>query len=466
MTTSRTPHARSPARRRRPASLTFTAGMASYLDSGALAASGFAIGGFYVGPLGLDTLTIGVLLGLQTLAFAIGAVAGGLLSDRLGRRRVLLAALFLYAAGVATLAAAQGQATLAVGAILTGLAIGADLPSSLALLSEGTPTRKARSLANSQLLWVTGLGATAAIAFALSSLGETAGRLLFVHLLLVSLIVLGLRMNMPESREWSTARHRADGHAHHAVLDRGTTTVTHATPHDQGASDPVDASGPARPAAATGGSLSPTPTENTSRSFHIPAAVVAVTAYYTLWNLGANTLGQFRPYLWTQVLGGTSRGAAALILMAVPFAVIGGLMFARLADSPLRGRWVLTASILTTTGWLSVAIWPSQPTFIALVFCFAAAAAVSGEAMYKIWIHDFVPTLSRATVQGTSLAAARVVTAGFALLTPSLARLEPRLVFGVICAAQAAATLIAVQLIARRTLLAPRRAQAPAQTGK
>src|SRR6478735_7459419 len=101
MTTSRTPHARSPARRRRPVSLTFTAGMASYLDSGALAASGFAIGGFYVGPLGLDTLTIGVLLGLQTLAFAVGAVAGGLLSDRLGRRRVLLAALFLYAAGVA-----------------------------------------------------------------------------------------------------------------------------------------------------------------------------------------------------------------------------------------------------------------------------------------------------------------------------------------------------------------------------
>lgn len=441
-------------RRQRPARLTLTAGMTSYLDSGALSASGFAIGGFYVGPLGLDALTIGALLGLQTLAFAVGAVSGGLLSDRLGRRRVLLTALFAYAIGVALLAAAHAHATLAAGAILTGLAIGADLPSSLALLSEETPTRKARSLAISQLLWVIGLGTTATFAFVLSDLGETAGRLLFVHLLAVSLIVLALRVNLPESREWRTAHHDA----HHGAIDSGDSIVE-APPHDQAGGSPFGAFGSVGPSAVTSAPVGAAPEAITGRSFRMPSVVVVVTAYYTLWNLGANTLGQFRPYLWTHILGGTGRSAAALVLLAVPFAIIGGLMFARLADSPLRGRWLITASILTTAGWLCVAISPSRPTFVALVFCFAATAAVSGEAMYKIWIHDFVPTLSRATVQGASLAAARVVTSGFVLLTPPLARFDPRLLFAVICAASAAAALIAVHIIVRRSPPAPRPSQ-------
>ena len=57
------------------------AGMASYLDAGALVTSGIAIGGSYAGTLGLDAGTVGALLGLQTLMFALGALCGGRLGD-------------------------------------------------------------------------------------------------------------------------------------------------------------------------------------------------------------------------------------------------------------------------------------------------------------------------------------------------------------------------------------------------
>lgn len=425
--------------RRRSPSLTATAGMASYLDSGALVASGFAIGGFYVDPLGLDALTVGALLGLQTLSFATGAIAGGRLGDHLGRRRVLVTSLGVYACGVAVLAGAHHPTTLALGCLLTGLAIGADLPSSLALIAEEAPTRKARSLVIAQLLWLGGLGATGILALALADHGELAGRLLFVHLLIVSLAVLALRVNLPESREWRAARQRADGrtpdHATTAELSEGVT-----------ASQPA---GLTRSRAAAGGAVSsPAGPDNRTRRMLAPA-VIAITAYYTLWNLGANTLGQFRPYLWTQLLAGTERGAALLMLLPLPIAVISGVLFARVADRPRRARWVVAGSLLTAAGWLAVTISPSPVAFSALVICFAAGAAVSGEAMYKIWVHEFVPTLARATVQGTSLAVARVAAAAFALVTPTLALADPRGLFAALCGAQVAATLIAVRLSAR-----------------
>lgn len=76
------------------------AGMASYLDAAALVTSGIAIGGYYAAPLQLGPETIGSLLGLQTLAFAVGALFGGRLGDRFGRRAIFTFSLVLYAAGV------------------------------------------------------------------------------------------------------------------------------------------------------------------------------------------------------------------------------------------------------------------------------------------------------------------------------------------------------------------------------
>ena len=86
--------------------LVLTAGMASYLDAGALVATGLAVGVFYRSALSLGNVEVGVLLGLQTLAFAVGALVGGRWGDRVGRRRVLVLALAAYAVGVALLAVA------------------------------------------------------------------------------------------------------------------------------------------------------------------------------------------------------------------------------------------------------------------------------------------------------------------------------------------------------------------------
>lgn len=396
--------------------LTWTAGMASYLDSGALVASGLSIGGFYVTPLGLSPFQVGFLLGLQTLAFALGALIGGRLGDRIGRRTVLLASLTGYAAGVALLAIAQAPPALAVGVTLSGLAIGADLPSSLALVAESTHTRKAAHIVATQLLWVTGLGVTGMLGLLLAPLGELAGRLLFIHLLVVSIVVVLLRVNLRESPEWAAAR--GAERAYQASVVR------------------------ARPAHRQQPGIEPNPPQG-----RVSAAVAAITLYYLLWNLGANTLGQFRPYLWTQLMGGNERGAAALILLSLPIALGGGLLFANKADGATRDRWVWWGSVLTALGWLTAAVSPTPAAFVVLVVCFAAGASVSGETIYKIWVQEAVPTLQRATVQGATIAAARVLAGAFALITPTVALAAPHALFIGLCVCQLAATWTAMRFM-------------------
>lgn len=381
-------------------------GLASYLDAGALVTSGLAVGGIYADTLPLGDGAVGALLGTQTLAFAGGAVAGGRLADRIGRRRVLLVSLVLYALGVALLAGAQGPATLAAGLVLSGLGIGADLPSSLALASESAPVgRKGRQVALTQVFWGVGIGATGLLALLLSPWGEAAARLLYLHLLLVALVTLGLRLSVRETVEWTEAR--------------ATRTVT-----------PVrDRLGPLRGPAAT--------------------AALATGLYYALWTLGANTLGQFKPYLWVQVLGGSAGGASALLLLALPLGLTGSLVFAAVADSGRRTRWVAVGSLTVAAGWALLLVVPGRATFVLLVAVSALGATLAGESLYKVATQELVPTLQRATVQGLTMAVARVLAAGFAVVTPALARADLSLLVGIVLVTQLLAAGIALAWLPR-----------------
>lgn len=50
----------------------------------------------------------------------------------------------------------------------------------------------------------------------------------------------------------------------------------------------------------------------------------------------------------------------------------------------------------------------------------------------KLWTQLQFPTLLRTTAQGTILAAARLLAAAFAVITPALVAISPRLLFGIL----------------------------------
>ncbi|MET9539387.1 MFS transporter [Streptomyces sp. NPDC006553] len=389
------------------------AGMASYLDAGAIVSTATALV-LYEPHLGLDNAAIGRISALLTFCFAAGALAGGRLGDRFGRRRVLTATVLLYLLGTLLMAGAQDPVMLYVGAIIVGLAIGADLPVSLALISEEAPPQlKGRMIALSGLLWAVGIIAATLLAVVATQLGESGARLLYGHLVLVAAIVLGLRTTLRESAEWTAAREKrnlAAGGDEEIRLGALRQLFT-------------------RPLLAT---------------------MLATGLYYALWNLGANTNGQFGEFLWAKLTDQSLQSLTVLKAAAIPFAVAALLVFMWVADRPARRSWFIAGTLLALTGYaLPVLAGPSPFTLAALLLLTAIGASFSGETMYKIWSQELVPTLLRSTVQGVTMAFARLLAAAFAVVTPTLATDHSTALFSLNLGFACAAALIALLWIPR-----------------
>ena len=405
------------------------AGMASYLDAGALVTSGIAIGGYYAAPLGLGPGTVGTLLGLQTLAFAAGALFGGRLGDRFGRRRIFTFSLLLYAAGTGLLLVATGPVPLYAGVLATGVAIGADLPVSLALANEEAPPgRKGTMVVFSGMLWLAGIVAVLGLSSFMGAQGLRGGRILFAHLLLVAIVVLLLRRTLAESAEWSAARHTADSHP----------TVD---------SENVEFS-------------------RVRELFRPPVvhALLATGLYYAAWNLGANTLGQFGTFLWTALAGGEVEQFSRIALLGLPVGFLAGLAFLRVIDRPARYTWFAVGSALIVVAWALPALFGANRfTLVAVLLLSGLGNAFAGEAVYKVWTQELFPTLLRATATGVTMAFTRAVAGLAALGTPAFALGHTRLFFGLLFGCALCAAVIGLAWVPRLAV-APGPEQGPAGT--
>lgn len=133
------------------------AGMASYIDAAAIVSSGIALV-LYQHSIGLTEGQIGILSALLTVGIATGAILGGRLGDRFGRRRIFLLTMLLIAIGAGLLALTQGFALLAIGTAMVGLGAGGDLPVSLATISEAADDHnRGKLIGFSQILWTLGI---------------------------------------------------------------------------------------------------------------------------------------------------------------------------------------------------------------------------------------------------------------------------------------------------------------------
>src|SRR3954469_14773132 len=118
------------------------AGMASYLDAGSIVAIGAGMTLFQK-TFSLSDSAVGTLaaIGPNAIGCALGALIGGWLGDKLGRKRIYQYDLIVYAAGILCIACAVNREMLFLGTIVVGLAVGADVPTSLALVGEFAPAK-------------------------------------------------------------------------------------------------------------------------------------------------------------------------------------------------------------------------------------------------------------------------------------------------------------------------------------
>ena len=142
------------------------------------------------------------------IGMLIGGAAGGLIGDRLGRKRALLGSVAVF--GVLTLlaAAATGPLALAVFRFLAGLGLGGAMPNAAALAAEFVPASR-RAFAVTVTIVCVPVGGIVAAALSEPILPHLGWRGLFVVGGAVPLIVAGiLALVLPESPVFIAAQTR------------------------------------------------------------------------------------------------------------------------------------------------------------------------------------------------------------------------------------------------------------------
>jgi inositol transporter-like SP family MFS transporter len=377
-------------RLRSPWWIAVVAGMASFLDAGAIVATGTALV-LYQDDFGLDGGEIARLSALLTLMIAAGALVGGRLGDRFGRRRVFTVTMVLFVLGAAALTFAPGVGSLYLGLILVGLAAGADLPVSIAMISESAPEHeRGRMVSFTHVLWIAGILAPSAMGIVVGGMGSTGARLLYGMLLAVSVIVLVLRAGLPESTMWQSA-------------------------HDA--------------AAAPGAEVPEVGIKDLLRSRYL-VPLVALGLFFAIGNITANTLGQFTTYLWVNVAGSTVQLASTISLVSYAFNLVAMFFVVRYMDTRYRMLVFAVGGVITVAAYLVPALGGVVvPTLIALAFLSALGGPMAGEPIFKVWSQELFPTLYRSTAQGIMIAFTRVIAAGMALVTPALIAVGPQMLF-------------------------------------
>jgi SP family arabinose:H+ symporter-like MFS transporter len=159
-------------------------------------------------PYPLSGFALGYLVSGASLGAAAGAIIAGPLTDRLGRKSLLVADALIYALGALLSAFTPNAVVLLIARTLIGLAVGADSAIATAYIAEYAPSNRRGSLSLLQQ-WMITVGILVAYLVALvilKTMPDKAGTLDWRLILglgaVPALIGLVLRTRMPESPRW------------------------------------------------------------------------------------------------------------------------------------------------------------------------------------------------------------------------------------------------------------------------
>jgi inositol transporter-like SP family MFS transporter len=384
-------------------------GMASYLDAALIVSIGVNLA-IYRDAYDMGVWMAGAISAIVTICIAVGSLVGGRLADVFGRRRLYNLDILCYAVGAIIITLAPDDITLLVGVLLAGLAAGADLPTSLAVVSDAAPDHaRGRLIAFTQVMWMLGIIVVVFVGFALSDTGMVGARLITGHLAVAALVTWHLRSRL----ELATGPDPAQDEA--AVK---------------------------KPAAEQGVAL---------RNVWTRAALVpmlATFAFYVTWGLGANTMGQFTTYLLVTVSGASQSMATGINLACLPIGLLLTLAFVRIADGPRRDRMFYVATVVQIAAFaIGTLTLGAIAGFLVFYILYQLSYPFAGEANYKVWSQLTLPADTRGTTQGITYAVSRGVFAGVAFVTPALLDKSPSLLLWVITGCMALSALAGLYIV-------------------
>jgi MFS transporter, SP family, inositol transporter len=357
---------------------TILAGLANYIDAGSIVAGSVALA-MWQTSYGLSNDFVGVIaaFGPNAIGAGIGALVGGWLCDRVGRKTIYQWDMLVYAVGMLLLVFASAPWMIVVGFAIVGLAVGADIPASWSLIAEQAPEgRRGKHSGVAQVLWYLGPVVVLLMSLALTNLGVLGARIVFAHLVVIALGLTFLRSKMRESQRWEEARQSGD----------------------------------------------PRPPLSTLFQPRYLTSILGLVGMYGFWNLWAGTNGFFFPYI-LQTVGAASQ-AQAVAIQALSFA-IGmasiAFVFMRLVDKVNQRHLFAASALIQIAGMALLALFPlTIPVALLYVFLLQFGGGFGAQSFFQLWSAEMFPTMLRATAQGLCFAVVRIGLGVFSFFVPML----------------------------------------------
>ncbi len=357
---------------------TILAGLANYIDAGSIVAGGAALA-LWETDYGLSKDSVGFIgaIGPNAIGAGIGALIGGWLCDRLGRKTIYQWDMLIYAVGMALLVFAVAPWMIFAGFAIVGLAVGADIPASWSLIAEQAPdSRRGKHSGVAQVLWYLGPVVVLLMSLAFTPLGSLGPRIVFAHLLVIALGLTFLRSKMKESVRWEESQQSAVKRPPVSSLFKGKYLTS----------------------------------------------ILGLVGMYGFWNLWAGTNGFFFPYI-LQTVGDTSQ-ATAVSIQALSFAIGMGsiyFVFMRLSDKVNQRTLFAWSAIIQVVGMALLAVFPlTVPVALLYVFLLQFGGGFGAQSFFQLWSSEMFPTALRATAQGLCFAIVRITLGVFSFFVPLL----------------------------------------------
>jgi inositol transporter-like SP family MFS transporter len=343
---------------------TVSVSLTNYLDSGSIVAgaSGLTL---WAQELNLNSLQVGLLGAISANAFgsAVGALIGGRLADKYGRKLIYTYNMLIYMLGVAIIMFSINFPMLLVGFFITGIAVGIGVPASWTYISEiSDETNRAKHIGVSQFAWSCGPAIIFILGIIFSPLGLLGNRIIFGSLFIVAFIAWLLQRQLNESKIWVEQKKKQAA---------GTAQKSH----------------PYRRLFANAVSVK---------------SLLFLVGVYMFWNLVAGAMGFFMPYVYATV-GGLSNLQANMLqaVLWILTAVATYVLFVPLGDK-VNQRWLFFAgAALALAAWVVLTYfqmsWPALWTFVIL---WGVSAGIGAQAFYALWATELFPTSVRGASQG------------------------------------------------------------------
>jgi inositol transporter-like SP family MFS transporter len=364
---------------------TLAVSLNNYLDAGAIVAGASGVT-LWQNYLGLSEMHLGWLnaLSANALGAAIGAIIGGFLADKFGRKFIFTYNLLVYMTGVLIIMLSINFPMLLAGFLITGISVGIGVPASWTYISESSEdNNRGRNICISQMSW--GVGPMCILlfgmllapggyfyapveAFAHQVLGADAAqaavqvfssRMVFATLFIVAFIAWNLQRQLEESAAFTAQKDQ----------------------HNSGIVDNIKLLFTNRIAVRT---------------------VAFLAAIYLTWNLVASVMGFFMPHIYETAGGLTNETANMLSCISWVFVVVTTFIISFYVDKVAHRFFYVFGLAAALTAWILII--GGGVTSIAGIWLFTILWGVNNgssvQVFYALWGSELFPAKFRAGAQG------------------------------------------------------------------